>query len=203
MNRYEGQFESNDFPESIAPLEVEQKYRVESHEAVLKCLQAMKAIELPVETQCDIYLRHPCRDFATTGEAFRIRQVNDSAVVTYKGARLPGIVKTRVETEVALADKTDGEWLQILLALGFCEAARVRKRRRSFRISFRTETFTVALDTVESLGSFIEIEAIVTDRSSLSRIQKDILELAKQLQVDQVEPRSYLRQLLEQLQRNS
>ncbi len=197
MSHLDGQSELNVSAESVTPLEVEQKYRVESHVSILKCLQAIQASEMPLETQCDIYLRHPCRDFATTGEAFRIRQVNDSAVVTYKGARLPGAIKTRVETEVELVQKTDSEWLQIFLALGFREAARVRKQRRSFSIAHRSETFTIALDTVEQLGNFVEIEAIVTDRNTLPRIHESILELAQQLQVEQVEPRSYLRQLLE------
>jgi adenylate cyclase, class 2 len=198
MNLGDDRSKSDASTDNSAPLEVEQKYRVVSHESILDCLRELKAIELPHETQCDIYLRHPCRDFATTGEAFRIRLVNDSAVVTYKGTRLPGLIKTRVETEVALAAKTDREWLQIFVALGFREAARVYKQRRSFSMAFHSESLTIALDTVEGLGKFIEIEAIVTDRDAIPRVQKSILALAQELRVEQVEPRSYLRQLLEQ-----
>jgi len=197
MNRVDENSELGGLAEDASPLEVEQKYRVTSHRAILECLPALNACELEFEEHCDIYLKHPCRDFAVTGEAFRIRLVNDSAVVTYKGRRYAGTIKTRSEIEIPLASKTTREWLQILLALGFCEVARIRKQRRSFSITLRSEKFTIALDDVENLGKFVEIEAIVVDRSGLPKIQASILELAMQLQVDQVEPRSYLRQLLE------
>lgn len=196
MNQANGQSESNASSSDVTPLEVEQKYRVASHDTILAYLKELNACELPIEEQCDIYLRHPCRDFAVTGEAFRIRLVNDAAVVTYKGVRLAGPIKTRSEIEIPLAAKTDREWLQILLALGFSEVARIRKQRRSFLITFHSESFTIALDDVESLGKFVEIEAIVTDRGRLPRIQACILEVAIQLHLDQVEPQSYLRQLL-------
>lgn len=199
MNEAREQSESKATSSDASLLEVEQKYRVTSHVSILDCLKELDGCEKQFEEQCDIYLKHPCRDFAVTGEAFRIRLVNDSAVVTYKGERLAGPIKTRSEIEIPLAAKTNLEWLQVLLGLGFSEVARIRKQRRSFSITFQSDTFTIALDDVESLGKFVEIEAIVTDRSTLARIQTNILELAMQMRLEQAEPRSYLRQHLEQL----
>lgn len=183
---------------SQSPLEVEQKYRVLSHQEVLRRLVELQASELTPERQCDTYLQHPSRDFGVTGEAFRIREVNEDAVVTYKGARLAGAVKTRSEIEIALAVNTQREWMQVWLALGFREVAQVRKQRRSFVIPFESTSLTIALDDVVRLGTFVEVEAIVHDRTTLPEIQQHILDVAKLLGLNEVEPRSYLRQLLEQ-----
>ncbi|MCH8840590.1 MAG: class IV adenylate cyclase, partial [Planctomycetes bacterium] len=65
--------------------EVEQKYRVASHEPVLTTLAAQGvAIGEPVE-QVDCYYRHPQRDFSQTDEAFRLRSVGPRNLLTYKG----------------------------------------------------------------------------------------------------------------------
>ena len=37
--------------------------------------------------QRDEYFSHPCRDFAATDEAFRVRRAGDDWFVTYKGAK--------------------------------------------------------------------------------------------------------------------
>ena len=181
----------------VSPLEVEQKYRVSSHDSLLADLLKLNAAEMPLEEHCDIYLQHPSRDFGVSGEAFRIRQVNHSAVVTYKGPRFAGPIKTRMELEIPLVEETDREWLQVFLSLGFREVARVNKQRRSFAVQFQSESFTVALDDVKRLGKFVEIEAIVHDRSKLGTVQRNIAELASELVLEEVEPRSYLTQLLE------
>ncbi len=183
-----------------SPLEVEQKYRISSHEPLLQCLRDLHANELPSEQHRDTYLQHPSHDFAISGEALRIREVNDSAVVTYKGPRFAGPIKTREEIEIPLADRTVHDWMRIWQALGFCEIARVHKQRRSFVLKVESESFTIALDDVTNLGKFVEIEAIVHDRTTLPKIEACILKLAEELQIDDVEPRSYLRQLLEQQQ---
>lgn len=189
---------AREFGES--PLEVEQKYRVASHEVVLECLCSMNAIELPHEKHCDTYLKHPSRDFAMTGEALRIREINDSAVITYKGARLEGIIKIRPEIEIPLVDQSQFAWMQIWMSLGFHEVAKIQKRRRSFELAYETISVIVALDDVTHLGKFVEIESIVHDRTLLPSIQDRIVEVARQLKVDEIEPRSYLRQLLEKRQ---
>lgn len=181
-------------------LEVEQKYRVETHDELLIRLAAMNASELPIEQHCDTYLQHPCRDFAISGEALRIRTIGENAVVTYKGARLAGPIKIRTEIELPLADQTQDQWLQIWLALGFQEVAQVRKRRRPFSLDFESSRLTITLDDVDDLGKFVEIEAIVHDRDSLPQIQNSILLLAAKLELDNVETRSYLRQILEKSQ---
>ncbi len=75
--------------------EVEQKYRVQDPPQLIRNLATMGFSERVVELHEDTYLRHPCRDFRATDEAFRVRVVNETCCLTYKGPREPGIVKTR------------------------------------------------------------------------------------------------------------
>ncbi|MEQ1826974.1 MAG: CYTH domain-containing protein, partial [Pirellula sp.] len=59
---------------------------------------------------------------------------------------------------------------------------------------------TVALDRVESLGEFVEIERIVSTASEIEQAQNDIQELASKLALREVETRSYLGMLISALQ---
>lgn len=181
-----------------ASLEVEQKYRVENFVSIESSLKILACEPMVAESQCDIYLRHPSRDFGITGEAFRVRETNGISLVTYKGVKEPGAVKIREELEIPLAEGTKEQWLTVLERLGFQRVAEVRKARRSTRIEINGIMITVSLDSVEQLGCFVELEAIVNDRTTLEATQSTIQQLADKLQVHRIEPRSYLRQLLEQ-----
>ncbi len=107
-------------------------------------------VEGPVE-EVDLYYRHPCRDFASTDEALRLRLSRGRARLTYKGPRLSrGPVKERMELEATV----EGPAPEILERLGFMEAARVRK----LRVYASIWGHTVSLDEVEGLGCFVEVE---------------------------------------------
>ncbi len=83
--------------------------------------------------------------------------------------------------------------------LGFKPVATVRKRRIPYRLDFEGRTMQVGLDTVNGLGAFAEVEAIASGPGDLPEAQQFVLELAGRLGLssDQVEPRSYLRMILE------
>jgi adenylate cyclase, class 2 len=181
---------------SPQPLEVEQKYRVSSHEVLRSRLKELGATPRRVEKHCDTYLQHPCRDFGQTGEAFRIREVNDDALVTFKGPRLEGAVKIRKELELPLASGTRQGWMSIFEKLGFKTVAQVRKTRSPFELVWRGHQQTVVLDEVERLGNFVEIEIVVEETTQLEEFEKSILSLAEELYLVEPEVRSYLRQLL-------
>src|SRR5262245_15405794 len=88
--------------------EVEQKHRVTDKAALIARLQERGAIlDEPIE-QSDQYFTHPCRDFATTDEALRIRVVGDKSFVTYKGPKLDTTTKTRREIELPLDSADHG-----------------------------------------------------------------------------------------------
>jgi adenylate cyclase class 2 len=178
--------------------EVEQKHRLNDVGAFLAQL-ADRGIELcdPVE-QIDEYFAHPCRDFASTDEALRIRSVGGRSFVTYKGPKIDRTTKTRSEIELPLdpEDAHGSEFGEMLTALGFTPVARVRKRRRRFEIDADDQQVEGALDEVEAVGSFVELE-LQADDESVEAAKHTIAKLAQELSLGPTERRSYLEMLLE------
>jgi adenylate cyclase class 2 len=179
--------------------EVELKYRSADHERLRRLLLESGAKEAPVVVQEDVYLRHPSRDFAQTHEAFRLRRIGDDNRITYKGPRFPGPTKTREEIEISVAagEDTFRSLNRLFENLGFEPVAAVRKRRTVFHVLSPPHPIEVALDETEGLGDFAEIETIARDEADLPSAQAAVLALAARLGLDQLEPRSYLRMVLE------
>jgi adenylate cyclase, class 2 len=136
-------------------IEFELKAKVDDLGPVREALQARGARLDGVRDEHDVYYNHPARDFAVTDEALRVRYAGESAVMTYKGAKLPGTrLKAREELNLAVED---GSVLEAVLdRLGFRRTAVVQKRRELWTY----EGASVALDEVESLGTFAEVEII-------------------------------------------
>jgi adenylate cyclase class 2 len=136
-------------------IEFELKAKVDDLGTVRDALRARGARHDEDREEHDVYYNHPARDFAVTDEALRVRYAGESAVMTYKGAKLAGTrLKAREELNLAVED---GRVLEAMLdRLGFRRTAVVRKRRELWSL----EGASVALDEVESLGTFAEVEII-------------------------------------------
>ena len=147
--------------------------------------------------QVDRYFNHPQRDFAGTDEALRIRTVGASNCVTYKGPKIDSQTKTRRELELPIeADEVGAEqFAELLVVLGFREVASVTKRRSLAQIGWCDFVFEVALDDVEGLARFIEIET-EADEEELDGAKESMLSLAKYLGLQDSEQRGYLDMLL-------
>lgn len=180
--------------------EVEMKFRALSDwSSTMADLERQGAKDLGEFDHSDMYFRHPCRDFVETNEAFRIRRENRENALTYKGPRLPGLTKTREEIEIGFLEG-EGAWLSmatLLDRLGFQAVAEVRKVRRVFGLRFEGREMHAAFDRAEEIGDFVEVEAIASDQSDLESARDAVLKLAKALGLEDLEPRSYLRMLLE------
>jgi adenylate cyclase class 2 len=180
--------------------EVEMKFRTgASHAELAQRLAAMGGVAGPVQDQEDIYLSHPARDFARTGEALRVRREGSSNRLTYKGPRHAGPTKTREEIEIAFASGADEleKMQRFWQALGFKPVAVLRKRRQPFHLNCGGRAVEVVLDVAEDLGAFAEVEALASDAADLPAAQAAVLDLARVLGLSEVEPRSYLRMALE------
>jgi adenylate cyclase, class 2 len=179
--------------------EVEVKYRSADHDRLRMLLLERGAREVPAVEQEDIYLSHPSRDFALTHEALRLRRIGPDNRVTYKGPRFPGPTKTREEIELPFeaGEAPFRSLARLFENLGFQPVATVRKRRTTFHVASPPHAIEVALDRVEGLGNFAEIETIAQDEDGLPSAQAAVLALAGQLGLDHLEPRSYLRMVLE------
>jgi adenylate cyclase, class 2 len=179
--------------------EVEVKYSSVDHDYLVERLMQMGAVAGEVVNHEDIYFSHPARDFAQTNEAFRIRRLGQENRMTYKGPRRPGPTKTREEIEIPVAAGPDQfrRLLKLLENLSFRSVASVRKRRESFHLRFQEHELEIALDTADGLGHFAEIEALASGEADLPAAQQAVLALANRLGLTEVEPRSYLRMILE------
>jgi adenylate cyclase class 2 len=181
--------------------EVEVKFRVGEEQvgALVEGLLRLGAVDRGESEQSDAYLRHPSRDFAATNEAFRIRSGGGDNALTYKGPRREGPAKTREEIEIGLAPGTEARdgMRTMLERLGFTPVATVRKRRHLYEVAGGPRPLLVALDRAEGVGTFVEVEALVEDEADLPEAQRDVLEFGHRLGLREVEPRSYLRMVLE------
>lgn len=179
--------------------EVEVKYRSVDHGQLVARLAGMGASAGGAVDQEDLYFNHPTRDFAATNEAFRLRRVGSANRITYKGPKQAGPTKTRREIEIAIEAGPDAfqQLVGLFEILGFRPVATVRKRRESYHLTFQDHEVEIALDVAEGLGCFAEIETIAVGPADLPAAQAAVLALAGALGLTDVEPRSYLRMLLE------
>ena len=175
-------------------IEVEQKHRVADAAALMRRLADRGATLGAPLIQSDQYFNHPCRDFAQTDEALRIRTVGDESVVTYKGPKLDATTKTRRELELPLA-AGHAEFSELLAALGFKPVLTVRKSRRHFELDHQGQKVLGAWDEVDRVGTFVELE-LMADEAGLEEAKRIIASLAEELQLGPSERRSYLELLL-------
>jgi adenylate cyclase class 2 len=198
--------------------EIELKYPVDDPTLLRQNLHRLQARPLPTQNHVDVYYRHPSRNFAETGEALRIRRVDGQPYVTYKGpkthvntATAQGI-KVRRELEWPLfPGDPHGEQMSSLLAfLGFTQVAEVAKRREPFEIYLGNKSaagaaegrlVTVTVDTVECLGTYAEIESIASSDTDRPAAIEAVSQLAGQLELGPPEPKSYLRMVLEKIEK--
>lgn len=155
--------------------EVEAKIKVGSTGPIRTRLIEKGAVFDKKSRQTDTYFNSPFRDFAKSDEALRIRTEDGFSEITYKGPKVQGTgAKAREEFNVEVSDPKN--LAEILTKIGFFKSAEVFKTREEFRFM---ET-NVALDSVDNLGEFIEIEVITDDReSALVKIEtvRDELEI--------------------------
>lgn len=153
-------------------LEVEQKFRADLGR-VREELLRLGASPVEAKEEVDVYFQHPCRDFAKTDEALRVRRSGGDVEVTYKGPRMRSSAKARLELTVS----ADGDVEAVLEALGFRKVAVIKKRREYYSYG----SLTISLDDVEGLGQFVEIEAVASSEASLKEAEAEVSALAERL----------------------
>ena len=180
-------------------LEIEQKFPVADLSRIRQTLESLGATFKPPVSQVDSYFRHPIRDFATTDEALRLRRVGDENCITYKGPKIDAETKTRRELELSLepGKKAFDSWTELLEILGFGWVRDVSKSRTPGSITWEGDEVGLALDQVDGLGTYLELE-ILADEAELESAKKRLLSLAKKLGLRQTEKRGYLDLLLSQ-----
>lgn len=174
-------------------LEVEQKFRVSDHADIIARLTQLGATSHGEYEQRDTYYAHPARDFASTDEALRIRRVGEQSFITYKGPKLDATTKTRREIELTIASPE--QFGELLAALGFSPVADVVKLRRVMTIERESFSVEVALDKINGLGNFVELE-VTAETADFDAARAQIAQVASELGLTDNERRSYLELLL-------
>jgi adenylate cyclase class 2 len=164
-------------------LEVEVKHRA-NLSLVRERLKALGFSFVSLQEEVDIYFQHPCRDFAVTDEALRVRVVGNRAYVTYKGPRMGAGAKTRVE----ISAEAGLDVVEVFRRLGFVPVAEIRKKREYYIGS----EFSVSLDWVDGLGEFVEVEKVVSKEEEVSQAVEEVRRLAAALGLGEEVKETYL-----------
>ena len=158
--------------------EVELKVAAD-HEAVRDRLSSLGADRRAAVEQVDTYFEHPVREFAETGEAFRIRRESTGgdtdSRLAYKGPLVESASKTRREVETGVDD--GGTMTRIVEELGFEPVETVEKHRERFDHG----EYTVSLDTVAGLGEYVEVE---TEAEAVEPAREGAVALFRDLGLD-------------------
>jgi adenylate cyclase class 2 len=169
-------------------LEVETKFISPGNERVESALRELGATLVSDEEAEDVYFRHPCKDFGKSDEALRLRKKQGESELTYKGPRMKtGSAKAREEITLKTTDPLSVQ--RIVERLGFVEFMTVKKKRKTFVY----EKILIAVDVVDELGEFIELELITEEPNRASVL---IEEMRSSLGLKEVEPRTYLEMVL-------
>lgn len=116
-------------------------------------LAALGATQTGTQTQEDTFYAPSGTARLGPDEALRLRRAGGRIILTHKGPRVPGRGSAKRREEVNVT--TDAHAPDLLRALGFVPAVRLRKRRESYA----WRKVDIALDHLQGLGYFVEVEA--------------------------------------------
>ena len=109
----------------------------------------------------------------------RIRRSKDTAELTLKVHRSREGDSLEYETEV----KDSKTMHQILLMLGYTSEVEVKKVRRQGKL----DGYSVCLDQVEELGSFIEMEKLTADSADPEAIREELFRVLESIGLSRVD----------------
>jgi adenylate cyclase class 2 len=140
------------------PVEIEAKMSVESFEPVRARLRELGAREAGRQVEVDSFFDTEDRSLLAADEGLRLRLERDvdrgaeRHVITYKGPRQMGQLKSREEVEVEVAPREHAA--KLLEKLGYHRTLSFEKRRETWEL----DRCKVELDELPYLGHFIEVE---------------------------------------------
>lgn len=156
----------------------------------LKRVQAI-AMQTKELHQKDTYYAHPCRDFASTDEALRVRDTKGTFTLTYKGPKLDSTTKTRLEKNIPVTR----DIYELIENLGFKKVFTVEKERHNYEV----DNIEISYDVVKDLGEYIELETITEEEGTIGKARESLFSLFAQLGFEKEDSitKSYLELLLE------
>lgn len=151
-------------------VEIEAKMAVDDHTAVRATLAAAGARRLGAFAEVNVFFDTEDRTLLAADKGLRMR-VNrnietgdEEHIMTYKGARQHGPLKSREEIEFIVEGANEAA--RMLEALGYSKMLSFEKRRESWLL----DNCKVELDQLPFLGNFVEVEG--PDEESVLRVRK-------------------------------
>ncbi|MEM8739792.1 MAG: class IV adenylate cyclase [Planctomycetota bacterium] len=144
-------------------IEVEAKLRLTDPPALHEKLKAVQAVRDRQMLETNTYFDQPDGQLKTSDQGLRVRVELDKltgkseTLLTHKGARAHGRLKSRSETEVGVSDPRAAA--QMLSVLGYAPVLTFEKRRTRYLL----DGCRVEIDTLPYLGTFVEIEGSSDD----------------------------------------
>ncbi len=179
--------------------EIEIKLRVDNLKAVEEQLKANGChLSEPIKQHDVIYTKDgdvEAWSVAKEGDiTIRIRHLEFGASLTFKQQKSGEMDNLEYETEIKDPTATH----QILLALGFIPGVEVKKVRRKGKLG----DYEICLDSVEELGTFVELEKLVEDNADPIEVREELFKVLESLGLsrDQEEVKGYDTQIFQKLQ---
>ncbi|MEM6459694.1 MAG: class IV adenylate cyclase [Planctomycetota bacterium] len=144
-------------------IEVEAKLKLADPDALVGQLEELDAVLDRRFVETSTYYDRDAGDLKTSDQGLRVRvEVDDAdgathAVMTHKGPRAHGRLKSRAETEVGVADARGAA--QLLSALGYHPVLSFEKHRSRYLL----DGCRVEIDRLPHLGHYVEIEGGTED----------------------------------------
>jgi len=139
-------------------IEIEIKLKVEDHEQVRRRLLDLGATRAGETFETNLFFDTAGQTLRRSDRGLRIRvnhdpqSGSDTYVVTYKGPRAAGPVKSREELEICVDHLNCA--VALFERLGYTQTLKFEKRRETWRL----DRCTVVLDQLPQLGCFVEVE---------------------------------------------
>jgi len=134
--------------------EKELKFKLSNIDPIIEKIKELGFEELGENEQEDIYFDSIDNKLLKEGKALRIRKEGNRFYLTFKSKALSRKPKIRKEINMELNETQVIKLKEILKSLGYNEVLKIIKKRREFK----RKDFRIAIDKVEGLGVFLEIE---------------------------------------------
>lgn len=182
------------------PIEIEVKIPVEDFNRTYRRLEEEGFVYTRTRKEEDVYFNSLYYDLKERDKALRIRRTIDLetkrrwAEINCKGPKLDTVSMSRKELEISIEDPDGME--AILNEIGFLKVEHTVEKLRYY---FTRDHVTAALDRVEGLGDFLELEIVEQGEAMREKCLDEIEKLMQTLGYEMRDTvrRSYLSMLVE------
>lgn len=162
---------------------------MESHDPIRKSLRKLNARIKSKLIQDDHYFTPPLLSTSEKGSIVRIREethegYNRRVMLSYKSPNKPVAgVEAREEIELEVLSSV-GALTDLLKRIKVTPIVSVKKERVEYALTYKNVDFTVTLDKVDTLGLFVEIELVSSEKDDVQKLAILGEELARKLGID-------------------